>query len=199
MNLNQVQNVTLNDLSNICVAQLRTEQKNEKKSLKRTAAAGKENTADSKIRKTDMVRKLKVNYKSGSSAEFTVDANNLPNGKAVYTGHDGTLMYFSTQNGLKHGPATRYHPDGAIETLVYNQGIKEGPSTYEHSGDVSTGTFVNNALEGRVTKTSLSKGTVTETIYKKGLQTGFEKTTYPNGDVLTLNGNSATFKINKST
>lgn len=193
----EVKNSALNDLTNICVAQLEKEKVNEQKSLKRSASYDKENPSDSKIRKIETVQKLVVNYDSGSSVEFTVDGNNIPNGKAVYTKYDGTLMHYSNKNGVKHGPATRYYPDGAIETLLYNNGIKEGPSTYIHNNVISSGTCVNNVLEGKVIKKSLSTGVTGEFLYKNGAPTEFEKITYKNGDQLTLQGNSATYKIKK--
>jgi antitoxin component YwqK of YwqJK toxin-antitoxin module len=193
----EVKNSALNDLTNICVAQLEQEKANEQKTLKRSASCDKENPSDSKIRKIETVQKLVVHYKSGSSAEFTVDENNIPNGKALYTSHDGTLMHYSNKNGVKHGSATRYYPDGAVETLLYNNGIKDGPSTYIHNNVILAGTCVNNVLEGKVTKTTLSTGTITEALYKNGSPTEFEKTTYKNGDVLTRQGSLATFKFKK--
>lgn len=188
----------LNDLTNICIAQLAQENVNQQKSLKRNASCDKENPTDSKIRKIETVQKILVNYDSGSFAVLTVDKNNIPNGKAVYTKYDGMLMHYSNKNGVKHGLATRYYPDGAIETLQYNNGIKEGLSTYKHNDIILSGTCVNNALEGKITKTSLSTGTINEALYKNGSQIGYEKITYKNGDELTLTGgNSATFKIKK--
>jgi hypothetical protein len=43
----------------------------------------------------------------------------------------------------------------------------------------------------------LTTGAITEELYKNGAPTGYQKTIYKNGDELTLNGNSATYKIKK--
>lgn len=178
----------LDDLTNICIEQLALEENlEETKSLKRTALSDIENNTNNKVRKLE---KCIISHKSGSFTEFTVDENNIPNGKAFYSGHNGLLMDFNLKNGIKHGSATLYYPDGAIETREYNFGIKEGYTTYKHNYIESTGHLVNGQLEGKVTRKSLISNTISEAAYKNGQPTGVEKITYSNGEVLTRNTNS---------
>lgn len=196
----EIQNPALDDLTNLCIAELEQLQvmPQVEKSLKqkRAEVGNLENPANNKIRKIDSVQKHIVNHVSGSVTKFTLNKDGNREGKAKYTSHDGTILKYHVKNNTRTGPATRYYTDGDVEELTYRNNIKEGPSTYRyHNGIIGTGTFVNGLLEGKVTKSSLTNGMVIESLYENGVPSGIGKITYHNGDEITINGSFVFLKM----